>query len=77
MDFLSFNFVGRFFSLLTCIYIWDGHLWDSWLYNVAPPSARMIPSASLAVSIRPSLIHPYVRIMIVLTLRRLAKIEVM
>lgn len=53
-----------FFS---CIYISPAHRCESWLYNVAPPSAKMIPSASFAVRIRPSLIQPYVRIMIVLT----------
>lgn len=58
-----------FWWFFTCIYISKAHRWESWLYSVAPPRASMIPSASLAVSIRPSLIHPYVRIMIVLTLR--------
>lgn len=40
----------------------------SWLYRAAPPKARAMPIASLIVITLPSLIHPYVRIIIIFTL---------
>jgi hypothetical protein len=44
------------------------HFFDNRLYRLAPPSAKTIPKVSLRVKVLPSLTHPYVRIMIVLTL---------